>query len=202
MVQREHRKALNTLLKEVIIFIHDVLEEDRRGLTAQLQSHRNDALCGVLIDHLADWSRAGKRNLLDALMRGQRRTSFIAEAIDDIENARWQHISDLFDHVQNRCWSLLSWLQHNAVTRGQGWGNLPRRHEDREVPRNNLPHHAKWLIEVIRHCIFINLRQATFLSAQNTSEVTEVVYRQWNICSEGLTHCLAIFPGFSNSNFL
>ena len=101
LVQSEHRKALNTLLQEVIIFIHDVLEEDRWGLTAQLQGHWNDALGGALVNHLADWGGTGKRNLLDTLIRGQRRTGFLTQAVDDVENTRWHNILNLFHQVQD-----------------------------------------------------------------------------------------------------
>src|SRR5699024_6766280 len=44
LVQREHRKALDALFQEVVIFVHDVLEEDRWRLTTQLQGHWDDAL--------------------------------------------------------------------------------------------------------------------------------------------------------------
>src|SRR5699024_2411307 len=161
--QCEHGEALNTLLQEVINFIHDVLEEDRWGLTAQLQGHWNDALGGALVNHLADWGGTGERNLLDALIRGQRRTGFLTQAVDDVENTRWHNILNLFHQVQDGRWGLLCWLHDDAVTRCQCWRNLPGCHEDWEVPWNDLTHHAEWLVKVVRHGVFINLGQATFL---------------------------------------
>ena len=54
---------------------------------------------------------------------------------------------------------------------------------------------------MVRHGVFINLGQATFLGTQNTCEVSEVVYCQWDIRCETLTHGLTIFPGLSDSDF-
>src|ERR1700728_2020017 len=60
--------------------------------------------------------------------------------------------------------SKLGGLQDDRVPRSQRRGNLPRRHEQRKVPWNNLPYHAarlvlgKFLLEQLRPaCVMIKM---------------------------------------------
>ena len=54
---------------------------------------------------------------------------------------------------------LLGRLEHHRVTGGQCRGQFPGGHQDREVPRNDLPDHAQRLVEVIGHRVLVDLRQ-------------------------------------------
>ena len=47
---------------------------------------------------------------------------------------RWQQIRDHLHQNQNRDRRLLRWLEHNAVTRCQGWRQLPGGHGQCEFP--------------------------------------------------------------------
>ena len=62
LVKRKQRKPFQGFIKEGILFLHHVREEDVRGFPAQLEGHRNDVLRGVLHDLLAHLRRPGKRH--------------------------------------------------------------------------------------------------------------------------------------------
>ena len=81
-----------------------------------------------------------KATLSTSLMRGQRCAGGLAKA-------RY-HVHDAVGHAglgnqpgqpQRGQRGLLGRLEHHAVTRGQGWPELPGRHQQREVPRDDLP---------------------------------------------------------------
>src|SRR5690349_9729675 len=57
----------------------------------------------------------------------------------------------------------------------RGRGELPHRHQQREVPGNDLPDHAQRLMEMIGDRVLVDLAQAALLRAQATREIAEVV---------------------------
>lgn len=65
---------------------------------------------------------------------------------------------------------LLGRLEHHAVTGGQRWGEFPGGHQDREVPRDDLPEHAPRFMDVVGHSIAVD-----FGGADATGEVAKVV---------------------------
>jgi hypothetical protein len=71
------------------------------------------------------------------------------QAVDDVQNARRQQVGDQFHQNHDRGRGLLGRLHHDAVARRQRRGQLPRRHQDREVPRDDLADDAQRLVEVI-----------------------------------------------------
>ena len=90
---------------------------------------------------------------------------------------------------------MLSRLQHNRVASRQCRGDLPCGHQQREVPRDDLAHHTKRLVEVVRHCVVVNLAKAALLRAEGTCVVAEVINGQRDIRGEGFTNRLAVLPG-------
>src|SRR5690606_14662169 len=118
---------------------------------------------------------AGEGDLRDPVRAGQGGAGFLAETVDDVEHAVRQQVADDLDEVQDRRRGLLGGLEHDAVAGGQRRGELPRRHEDGEVPRDDLSDDAERLVEVVRDQVFLDLRQAAFLRAGGGREVAEVV---------------------------
>ena len=58
LVEREHDKAFDRLVEEIVIFGRHILEEDVRRLAAELERDRNQVLAGILHDQPARrWSR-------------------------------------------------------------------------------------------------------------------------------------------------
>jgi ParB family chromosome partitioning protein len=129
---------------------HDVFEEDVRRLAAQFHGGRNDVLGGACM-MCAPTGGAGEGDLGDALAGGQRFAGFAAEALDDVQHARWQQVGDQLGEHHDRQRRLFGRLEHHAVAGGQGRGELPGGHQQREVPRDDLPDHAQRLVEVIGH---------------------------------------------------
>src|SRR5439155_10441919 len=51
-------------------------------------------------------------------------------------------LEDQFAETQRRQWRLFSGFEHDAVTGGKSGPELPRGHEQREIPRNDLANHT------------------------------------------------------------
>ncbi|MNS22584.1 hypothetical protein D3C72_543840 [compost metagenome] len=178
--------------------MHDVFEIHVRRLAAQFDGGRDDVLGGAFHDVRADRGRAGEGDLGDALAGGQCFTGFAAVALHHVEHAFWQQVTDHFQQHGDAQRGLFGRLEHHAVAGGQCRGEFPGGHQDREVPRDDLPDHAQWLMDVIGHGAFVDFRGAAFLSADAASEVAEVVDRQRNVGIEGFADRLAVVPGFGN----
>jgi len=72
-------------------------------------------------------------------VRGDGGTGSLAEPRNDVDDA-WREASLLDESRRNETtkWGLLSCLDDNSVTAGNGWANLPCPHEQREVPWDDL----------------------------------------------------------------
>ena len=178
--------------------MHDVFEEDVRRLATQLHGGRNDVFGGAFHDVRADRGRAGEGDLGDALAGGQGFAGFFAEALHHVQHARWQQVADQFHQHGDAQRGLLGRLEHHAVTGGQGRGEFPGGHQDREVPRNDLPDHAQRFMDVIGHGVAVDLGGAAFLGADATGEVAEMVGGQRDVGVEGFAHGFAVVPGFGD----
>ncbi|MNZ11725.1 hypothetical protein D3C78_285910 [compost metagenome] len=198
LVEERQHQAFGGFLDEGRFGLHDVFEEDVRRLATQLHGGRNDVFGGAFHDVRADRGRAGEGDLGDAFAGGQGFAGFFAEALHDVQHARWQQVADQFDQHGDAQRGLLGGFEHHAVAGSQGRGEFPRGHQDREVPRNDLPDHAQRLMEVIGRSVFVDFRRAAFLRADATGVVAEVVHGQRDVGVEGFTHGLAVVPGFSD----
>ncbi len=97
---------------------------------------------------------------------------------------------------------LLGRLEDDAVAGGERGGELPRRHEDGEVPRDDLPDDAERLVEVVGHRVVVDLGDSALLRADASGEVAEVVDRQRKVGGEGLADRLAVLPGLEDGELL
>ena len=141
---------------------------------------------------------AGKGDLGDAFAGGQGLPGFASEALHNIEHARRQQVIDQLGEHHDRQRRLLGRLEHDAVPGGQGRGEFPRGHQQREVPRNDLPDHTQRFVEVVSGGVFIDLGGAAFLGADAAGEITEMVGGQGHVGVEGFTYGLAVVPGFGH----
>ena len=175
LIEREHREAFERLVEELIVRIHDVGEEDVGRLAAEFQRDRDDVLGGVLHDQAARRRLAGEGDLCDALALSERLARFEAEAIDDVDHARRQDVSDQFGEHENAERGLLGWLQHDAIARRERGRELPHRHQQREVPGNDLADDAERLMEMIGDGVLVDLRNAAFLRAHDAGVIAPMV---------------------------
>ena len=153
----------------------------------------------VLHDQPAGGGLAGERDLGDPVARRQRLARLHAEPVDDVEHAGGQQVADQRHQVQDRRRGLLGRLEHHGVAGGQRRGELPDRHQDREVPRDDLPDHAERLVEVVGDGVVVDLGQRALLRADAPGEVAEVVDGQRDVGVQGLADRLAVVPGLGDA---
>ena len=119
--------------------------------------HRDDVLGGVLHDQAAGRGLAGEGDLGDALVLRQRLAGFDAEAVDDVEHAGRQQVADDVHQHHDAHRRLLGRLQHDAVAGGKRRRQLPDRHQQREVPGDDLADDAQRLVEMIGDRVVVDL---------------------------------------------
>ena len=115
-----------------------VVEDDVGGLAAELEG---DLLVGAgdrAGDRLADLGRAGEGDLVDVGVRHDRAAG-VAGAGDDVDDARREVglLADLGEEQRGQRGGL-GRLEDDRVAARQGRGDLPRQHQQREVPRDDL----------------------------------------------------------------
>ena len=85
---------------------------------------------------------------------------------------------------EDRDGGLLGGLEDDGVAAGEGRGELPRRHEEREVPREDLPDDAERPGVVVGDGVAVELGELVLLRADERREVAEVVGREGNAGAE------------------
>ena len=195
LVEGEQHQALDCLVQEAVVLVHHVGKEDVGRLAAQLQRGRDQVVGGGLRDHAAGAGRTGEGDLGDALAGGQRHAGFAAETVDDVEHAGRQQISDQLGQHQDRDRGRFGRLEHHAVARAQRRGQLPGRHQDREVPGDDLTDHAQRFLDVIGDRVVVDVAQGAFLRPHAAGEVAEMVDRQRDVGVERLADRLAVVDG-------
>src|ERR1700722_2937182 len=119
-------------------------KKDIRRFATKFES---DALYGVrslFHDDFAHGGTAGKSNFIDVGMLNQWRAAGFSEAGNDVHNPRRQSaIGEVFGEFERGQRRLLGRFQNAGASRSQGGCELPCRHEQRIVPRNNLSGDAK-----------------------------------------------------------
>jgi ParB family chromosome partitioning protein len=93
-------------------------------------------------------------------------------------------------------------LEDDRVARGERGCQLPRRHQDREVPRDDLRDHTERLVEVVRHRVVVDLAERALLRADRAREVTEVVDGQRDVGRQRLADRLAVLPALRDGQRL
>ncbi|VVP39304.1 hypothetical protein PS880_04759 [Pseudomonas fluorescens] len=146
----------------------------------------------------ADRGRAGEGDFGNAFAGGQRFAGLFAIALHDVQHTGRQQVANQLDQYGNAQRSLLGRLEHHAVTGSQCWGEFPGGHQDREVPRDDLPDHTQWFMNVIGDGVAVDLGRAAFLGADATGEVAEMVGRQRDVGVEGFANGFAVVPGFGD----
>ena len=137
---------------------------------------------------------ASKCQLGDTFAGGQRLARLFAETLHHVQHPGREQIADQLQQQSNTQRRLFRRLEHHAVTRRQGRGQLPRGHQQREVPRDNLPDHPQRFMEMIGHRGFVNLGGASLLSAQAAGEVAKMIHRQRQVGIQGFADRFPIVP--------
>ncbi len=134
--------------------------------------------------------------ILAILVLRQRLARLDAEPVDDIDDALGQQIAEDLHKNEDAERGLLGGLDDDAISGGQGRGELPNRHQHREVPGDDLANYAQRLMEVIGDGVVVDLRDRPFLRAQRAGEVAPVVDAQGNVGEGRLSDRLAVVERF------
>jgi hypothetical protein len=119
-----------------------VVEDDEGRLAAQFERQGLARAGGGAADRAADLGRAGEGDLVD--LRGHQRRAGPAVAGDDVDHARGQPGLDAdLGKGQRGERRVFGRFQHHGVARGERRGDLPGQHQQREVPRDDLPADAE-----------------------------------------------------------
>jgi hypothetical protein len=122
-------------------------EDDARRLASELEAHALEVAGGGAHDLVADLRAAGERHLVDLAVPGQRRAG-VAKARHDVHHAiGYPDLAQEPPQEESAQRGLLRRLEHHAVAAGQRRPELPRRHQQREVPRDDLAHDAHRLAQ-------------------------------------------------------
>ena len=122
-------------------------EDDVRRLAAELERDLLQVARRGLHDQLADLGRAGERDLSTSGCAPAPRPR-LAVAGDDVDHARREaRFLHQLAEPQRRQRRLLGRLEHDRAAGRQRRAELPRRHQQREVPRDDLADHADRLAQ-------------------------------------------------------
>jgi hypothetical protein len=194
LVEREHAKALERLLPERVVVGEHVGEEHVGALAAELERDRDEVLGRVLHDEPAGGGLAGERHLGHAVRRCQRLAGVDAEAVHHVDHAGRQQVGDELHQQAHAQRGLLGGLEHDRVAGRERGRELPRGHEQREVPRDDLPHHPERLVQVVGHRVLVELGHGALLRADAGGEVTEVIDGERQVGRQALADRLAVVP--------
>lgn len=122
------------------LFEIGVSEDDVGTLASELEGDLLQVgASSRLHDLSADNGGTSEGNLVNVHVGGHGSTGNLAEARDDVDDTWWEtSLLHKCGGNKGREGSLLSSLDYNGVTSGDGRANLPRQHEKGEVPGNDL----------------------------------------------------------------
>jgi hypothetical protein len=137
-----------------------VVEDDVRGLPAELERQLHPAPGELPLNELPDLGRAGEREFVDALVPHQVRAGR-AVARDDVDHPRWQLglAADVREEHRGER-RRLGRLQDDGVPAGERRRDLPGEHEERKVPRDDLRSDAEGLRRALREGVLELVRPA------------------------------------------
>src|ERR1700730_3104185 len=122
-----------------------VVEDDVRALAAEFEGDPLDGVRGLAEDALADSCRAGKRHFAHVGVPAQVEPDRLAVTDDDVQDTLGQAGGlELPGNFQREQWGVLVRLEHDGVAGGQGRGDFPDDHQQRDVPRHDGGDHAEW----------------------------------------------------------
>ena len=129
-------------------------------------------------------------------------TGFAAGAGNNIENTCRQYAVNQTGKFQNRKACFLRRLQYSAIACCQHRRQLPRCHQEREVPGNNLTNYADRLTQNNGKELLVKYGCLTFLSQNAAGKITEMLCCHRNIHVHSFTNRLAVIHAFYHRQML
>ncbi len=120
-----------------------VVEDDVRGLAAELEREPLAAAGEAALDLLAHLGRAGEGDLVDGCLHERRAGGAVPG--QDVHDAGGQLglAQDVAEGERGQ-WRRLGRLEHGRVAGGERGSELPGEHQEREVPGDDLADHPEW----------------------------------------------------------
>ena len=174
------------------LFPRRILEVDVRGFAAELERRGDQAIRRRLCDVVADLGGAGEGEFFQPFVLEDVVARRGAAPGDEVEHACGQEVFDDVREGEHAERGLARGLKYDAVARGKRGGEFPRRHEEREVPRDDLSDDAKRFAQNDRECILVDLRCGALFGADDAREVAEVIAREGNVDGARLADGLAV----------
>lgn len=136
-----------------------ILKDNVGGLSTELESNLLEvALCGSLKDVTSDKGGTSESNLVDVHMASNSSSSSTSEAGNNVDDARGEaSFLDQLGGIEGGQRSLLSGLEDNSVTSGDGRTDLPRPHQHGEVPRNDLTADTDGFVASVGECLRVDV---------------------------------------------
>ena len=127
-----------------------VAENDVGRFAAQLQRHFLEVPGGGLKNQFADFRGTGESHFVDVRMRRQGGARGFAIARDDVHHSVGNAgLQNQLAQPQASERGLFGRLDHHGASRSQRRSQLPGRHQQREVPRDDLTDHADRLAQSV-----------------------------------------------------
>ena len=95
---------------------------------------------------------------------------------------------------------LLGGLEHHAIAGGERGRQLPHRHQDGEIPRDDLADDAERLVEMVGDGVVVDLGNRAFLGTDAAGEVAEMIDGQRDVGVGRLADRLAVVPGLGEGD--
>ena len=171
-------------------------KENVRGLAAEFERGGNETVGRGLRDVDAHFGRAREGELVKARVLEHRVARGAARTRDDVHDPGGNVAGDDFGEMQKGERGGRGWLDHDRVPGGERRSELPRAHEEREVPRNDLTHDADRLVQDETHRVVVDAHGAPFFGAEASREVAEVVDRERHVDERRLADGLAVVHRF------
>ena len=89
---------------------------------------------------------------------------------------------------------LLGRFDDRAVSGRESRRDLPCRHQDRKIPRNDLCDHAESFFDIDGQGVAVELGRIAFLGADGAGEIAKMIDRQRNIGERRFADRLAVVP--------
>ncbi len=181
-----------------------VWEDDGRGLSAQLEGDFLQIAGRGFHDQLADFGRSGKGDLVDQVMRGERRSGAFAVAGEDVDHALGEAgFHEELGQAQPGERGLLGQLEDDGIAGRQGRAQLPGSHQQREVPGDDLADDADGLAQGVGKVVAgeRNGEGAAGDLGGPSGHVAEEVDGERNVGGAGHGQRLAVVHGFELGKF-
>ena len=171
-----------------------VVQDHVRGLPAQLEGQALEVRRGRPLDGPSGLGGAGERHLVNVLVRRQRGTR-LGVARHDVPHPRREPcLQGQLAESKGGERRLLGRLVDDGVPAGQGGGELPRRDDQREVPRRDGPHHAERLAQRVGENAGVGRRRGAVRPCGPAGPVQPGGNHRGEVTSTGLPDGLAHVP--------